>query len=117
VTVSTIQAGFGQTWTRATLPPLLLFLLLAAYVVPARVFATHSPQLPSTDAPEVWKAAYSERYPGCVADVLWPAGETPVAVVVLNVDGSTSMLSREEATQRAALGQVAHTIGACRTPD
>src|SRR5688572_4791438 len=35
----------------------------------------------------VWKAAYSERYPGCVANALWPPGEAPVAVVTRTPDG------------------------------
>src|SRR5690349_4315410 len=34
-----------------------------------------------------WQPSYSERYPGCVPSVLWPADERPVAVVTRTPDG------------------------------
>jgi hypothetical protein len=117
--VSTIQpANFGQTFSRASVVPLFLFLLVAAYLVPTQLFAHPSPSSPTPDhSSVVWKASYSERYPGCVATVLWPATETPVALVIVAPDGSTARLTNEEARQRAAQGQVVRTIGACRIPE
>ena len=115
--MSTIQpTNFGQTFSRASALPLFLFLLVASYLVPTQLFAHPSPSLPTPDHAVVWKASYSERYPGCVASVLWPAAETPVALVIVGPDGSTARVTSEEARQRAAQGQVVRTIGACRIP-
>ena len=112
--MSTMQAaGFGQTLTRASLLPLFLFWAVAAFLLPS-AFVSH--EVPHTHAPTsvVWKAAYSERYPGCVSTVLWPATEKPVAVVVVGTDGRTARMSRVEARALAASGGLARTIGACR---
>ncbi|HSV38687.1 MAG TPA: hypothetical protein VLI04_07995 [Nocardioidaceae bacterium] len=114
--MSTIQAGFGPTLTRASVLPLSIFAAVAAYLVPTQLFADHTIQVPQQqESAVIWKADYSERFPGCVASVLWPADETPIAVVVLSTDGTAFRVSREEARQRAVLG--VRTIGACRTPE
>jgi hypothetical protein len=63
----------------------------------------------------VWQASYSERYPGCVASVLWPAAEQPVAVVVRAPDGAVEKVAldpRRQSLQELAPGTTA--IGACR---
>ena len=113
--MSTVQTGFGQTLTRASLLPLFLFSAVVAYVVPSAVFTDHVPSIPSPGAPVVWKAQYSEQYPGCVSTALWPSTEKPVALVVLSSDGRTALVSSEEARVRAAGVEHARTIGACRT--
>lgn len=113
--MSTIQAGFGQTFTRASALPLYLFLAVAAYLVPTSM-VSGPPGFAQTDpgSSSIWKASYSERYPGCVSTVLWPPSETPVALVVVQPDGRMAKVSREQARASAAQGQVARTIGACR---
>lgn len=63
----------------------------------------------------VWKAAYSERYPGCVPSVLWPDEETPVAVLTKSPGGRVDRVELDGRQQ--AVGGVpsgAQTIGACR---
>lgn len=63
----------------------------------------------------VWKAAYSERYPGCVPSVLWPDDETPVAVLTKTPGGRVDRVELDS-RQRAmgAVPSAARTIGACR---
>jgi len=63
----------------------------------------------------LWRAAYSERYPGCVPSVLWPADEQPVAVVTRTPGGRIDRVALD-ADQRPvhALPPAAETIGACR---
>ena len=114
--MSTIQAGFGQTLTRASVLPLSIFTAAVAYLVPTQLFADHvAVPDPAPQESAIWQADYSERFPGCVASVLWPAAETPIAVVVISTDGTAFRVSREEARHQAALG--ARAIGACRTPE
>ena len=64
---------------------------------------------------QVWKAAYSERFPGCVPTVLWPADERPVAVVTRAPDGRIDRVA-VDAERRLVhpLPAGAETIGACR---
>jgi len=59
-------------------------------------------------AAPVWKDSYSRRFPGCVALVLWPADQQPVAYVTRTADGA---VSRVRAGLAVASGS---TIGACR---
>jgi hypothetical protein len=63
----------------------------------------------------LWRTSYSERYPGCVPSVLWPADEQPVAVVTRTPDGRIDRVALD-ADQRLvrALPAAAETIGACR---
>ena len=63
----------------------------------------------------VWETAYSEQFPGCVASVLWPAKEEPVAVVVRTPEGDVERVTldaRGQSLQQVAPGTA--TIGACR---
>jgi hypothetical protein len=112
--MTTMQVGFGQTLSRASTLPLFLFLAVVAYLVPTTLFASHPVVRHAPSGQVVWKAAYSEKYPGCVASVLWPADEKPIAVVVVRADGRLARVSRDEAVRIAAAGDVASTIGACR---
>jgi hypothetical protein len=106
------QNGFGQTLTRASVLPLFVFLAVMAYLLPSSILAT--PVVEERPTSSVWKTAYSEMYPGCVSTVLWPSAEEPVAIVVIDADGKTVRVSREEARLRAAAGDLARTIGVCR---
>jgi hypothetical protein len=63
----------------------------------------------------VWKTSYSQRYPGCVPTVLWPADENPVAVVTRRSDGRIDRVALDD--QRHLVRPVdagERTIGACR---
>ena len=74
------------------------------------------PRLP--DAPgqvehifSVWEESYSERYPGCVAAVLWPRDEQPVAIVTRTPGGHVDRVP----VGAGPLPSTAVTIGACRS--
>lgn len=67
---------------------------------------------PSSDDPSLWKASWSERYPGCVAAVLWPADERPVAAVVRTSGGSVVRVSLGES--RPTVPGTAAPVGLCR---
>ena len=63
----------------------------------------------------LWRASYSERYPGCVPSVLWPADEQPVAVVTRTPGGRIDRVALDEDQRLVhALPPAAETIGACR---
>jgi hypothetical protein len=112
--MSTIQAtGFGQTLTRASLLPMFVFAAVAAYLLPSLLFTNNTPATHQQTS-VVWKAAYSEKYPGCVSTVLWPAAEKPIAIVVLAADGTTARVTGAQARVMAANGGLARAIGACR---
>ena len=66
-------------------------------------------------SPSGWKETYSERYPGCVPTVLWPADEQPVAVVTRTADGRVDRIALD-ADRRLVrpIPAGAETIGACR---
>ena len=61
-----------------------------------------------------WKAAYSERYPGCVPSILWPADEHPVAVLTKRADGSVDKVVLDGQRSLGSVPEGARTIGACR---
>lgn len=68
-----------------------------------------------SDQHSVWKASYSERYPGCVPSALWPAEERPVAVLTRTQDGRVDrVLVDDRRRPLQPLPQGARTIGACR---
>lgn len=109
------QHSFSRTLTRASLLPMILFLTVLAYVVPSAIL--NPAAAPADDpSPVIWKSTYSERYPGCVSTVLWPAAEVPTAVLVMRNDGEILMVSREQSRTLAVQGQVAQMIGICRAP-
>ena len=63
----------------------------------------------------LWRASYSERYPGCVPSVLWPADEQPVAVVTRTPDGRIDRIALDaDRTLVRDVPAAARTIGACR---
>lgn len=63
----------------------------------------------------LWKPAYSERYPGCVPAVLWPADEQPVALLTITPDGRVSRVAIDAHRRLASpVPAAARTIGACR---
>lgn len=66
--------------------------------------------------PSVWESSYSVRFPGCVAMVLWPADETPVALVTRDPRGAVSRVTLADLRAGRVPATVAgeRTIGACR---
>lgn len=62
----------------------------------------------------VWRSAYSERFPGCVPTVLWPADERPVAVLTKGPDGRVHRVAVETYRRGAGIEPGARTIGVCR---
>src|SRR3954451_1540148 len=63
---------------------------------------------PHAHGAPAWKDSYSRRFPGCVALVLWPAGQLPVAYVTRTADGAVSRVSAGHG------GPSGSTTGACR---
>jgi hypothetical protein len=59
----------------------------------------------------LWREGWSERFPGCVAMVLWPQGERPVALVTRSPDGGVHRVP-VGSDRRVPLGDRA--VGACR---
>jgi hypothetical protein len=59
----------------------------------------------------VWRESWSERFPGCVAMVLWPGTERPVALVTRSPGGELRRLD-VGSDQRVPVSDRA--VGACR---
>ncbi len=59
----------------------------------------------------IWRESWSERFPGCVATVLWPPAERPVAVVTRDPEGRVARVD----AARVAVDD-ARTVGVCRRP-
>ena len=112
------QTTLGRRLLRALVASVLLLLVAAGYVAAnALAGATPTADRAGASAPATpWKATYSRRFPGCVAAVLWPERETPVAVVVRWRSGRVERIDRIEAARRAVTpsrrddGEI---IGAC----
>ena len=69
----------------------------------------------SRSASSLWREAYSERYPGCVPAVLWPADERPVAVLTRAPDGRIVRVALDDARHPVRpVPAAVRTIGACR---
>ena len=73
--------------------------------------APHVAGADGTAPASVWRASWSERFPGCVAMVLWPPGERPAAFVTRSPDGAVQRLAVGTA-RRVPLGD--RVVGACR---
>jgi len=83
--------------------PLLVFVAtLAVRPVDVTYGSPHAHVAP------VWKDSYSRRFPGCVALVLWPADQRPVAYVTRSADGAVNRVRADLGVPRGS------TIGACR---
>ena len=118
--MSSARTGLRRVLLRAFLVPVLVLLAVAGYVLTAGALAVSTATDGiSKDRPQVaspWKARYSKAYPGCVAAVLWPQRNTPVAVVVRWDSGEVERIRIDEPARRGltpdALAQ-ADIIGAC----
>lgn len=100
-----VQAGFTSAATA---------LVLAAVTVlgPAAPTAAPSTEQGVEGAAEsLWSQAWSERFPGCVAMVLWPVDERPVALVTRSASGAVSRVSADSPRR---LAPDERAIGACR---
>jgi hypothetical protein len=74
------------------------------------VTTTSRPAGPYGEHEPIWRESWSERFPGCVATVLWPPAERPVALVTRDPAGRVARVPA-----RAAVDDE-HTVGACRRP-
>jgi hypothetical protein len=70
---------------------------------------------PDSQRETTWKAAWSERYPGCVPSVLWPADEHPKALLTRGPDGRIYRfaVAPDDDLVRAVPAE-ARTVGVCR---
>ncbi len=113
----------GAAWllTRVLVVPLVVLIVVGAYMVTARALAVRDAGVTVTEtarpsAEQPWKDSYARRFPGCVPAVLWPGRETPVAVVVQWDRRQVERVERGVALRRAlsAHGSGAgRIIGAC----
>ena len=106
---------------RASVLPMLAFVAVAASLIGTGLLAAGTSATEADAAahmPEpAWREAYSRQFPGCVATVLWPVRERPVAFVVKRLSGEVTRIGVDEAVRRARNASVADdvwTIGACR---
>ena len=104
--------------------PVLVFLTVAASLVGTGLVAANTSASEADAAVRLplpaWREAYSRRFPGCVATVLWPARERPVAFVVKRLSGEVARIGVAEAVHRARNATVADdvwTIGVCRATE
>jgi hypothetical protein len=105
---------------RALVVPVLFLLGVTGYLVTSTALAASTP---SSDGdagrPPVtsdWKSGYSRQFPGCVASVLWPERETPVAIVVRWRSGRVDQVVMRHAAPRvfsSVRTGDAEIIGAC----
>ena len=112
--------GLGRVLARAVVLPVLVILGVGGYLVTAAALGVHTaPSSLDSGGPSAasdWKDGYSRRFPGCVAAVLWPERETPVAIVVRWRSGGIDRVVMQHASQevftRVRTGD-ADIIGAC----
>lgn len=114
------STGLARVLVRALVVPGLVLLGVTGYLVTSAALAanTTAHRLEAERAPvtSAWEAGYSRKFPGCVAAVLWPERETPVAVVVRWRSGEVDRIEMRQV--RAGLfTHVRHgraeIIGAC----
>lgn len=115
-------AGFRATLLRAVRVPAVV--LAAAVVSLATVSLTPGDRsLALTPSPSVevgttsWPTSYSQRFPGCVAPLLWPHDEVPKAVMLRDPDGTVDAMPVRQAAERFAVspqGDRPRLVGVCR---
>lgn len=112
--------ALSRALVRALVVPVLVLLAVTGYLVTATALAASTTTDPTDPSPppvtSQWKAGYSRQYPGCVASVLWPERETPVAIVVRHGSGDVQKVAMRHATPRlftAVRRGSAEIIGAC----
>jgi hypothetical protein len=109
---------FAHVWARALVVPVVLFLVVTAYlvVVAGLGAADDEPVGTAADPATSWRASYSRRFPDCVALVLWPRHERPAGVLV-RAHGTLAVMTLREAVVRLRLADSPHEVelvGACR---
>jgi hypothetical protein len=105
----------AQELTRGTTVLSLAFRTLgvaALLSVPALSAAPGFAPRTADDATSPWRGSWSERYPGCVAAVLWPSDEQPVAAVVRTSGGSIVRVSLDQL--RPLVPDGTEPLGLCR---
>lgn len=113
---------FTRTLRRALVLPAVLFMVATAYLVGVTVHHGNEAQAAvragtADETATVWPAAWSRRFPGCVALVLWPDHETPRAVLLRDESGGVTPMTVRDAAMRLRLAGPAdevRLVGACR---
>jgi hypothetical protein len=112
--------GLLRLLVRALMVPVLVLLAVTGYLVAGTALADgpSSRALGSVRSPVTsdWKDGYSRQFPGCVASVLWPERETPVAIVVRWRSGEVDRIVMRHASHRVfarVRAGDAELIGAC----
>lgn len=113
---------FTRFLLRASVLPLLAFSTIAGYLVGSTLIEANTAtsnlrEMPPHQQP-TWDASYSRQFPSCVALVLWPERERPVAFVVkrgaeverMSVRAAYHALSPRHASRTDDV----RIIGACR---
>ena len=89
---------------RALVVPVLFLLGVTGYLVTSAALAASTRSQHGWSGPAArdkrWKAGYSRQFPGCVASVLWPERETPVAIVVRWRSGKVDRVAMRRAAPR-----------------
>lgn len=116
----TASPALSRALVRALVVPVLVLLAVTGYLVTATSLAANTTTDPSDSSrrpvTSSWKAGYSRQYPGCVASVLWPERETPVAIVVRHRSGDVEKVTMRRASPRlftALRRGTTDVIGAC----
>jgi hypothetical protein len=85
--------------------------VVVSCLLAAGLAAAWRPPSPRGEQEPLWEESWSERYPGCVATVLWPATERPVAVVTRDPAGHLARVPVDEVGVSDP-----RAVGACRRP-
>lgn len=103
-------AAVALATRRATAAVGLLLVLLVAALAALPAHPVHRTDGPDEHVQPAWRADWSRRFPGCVAMMLWPRGETPRALVVRDARGRLVRV----AGPHAVPGAGSSAVGACR---
>lgn len=100
----TASPALSRALVRALVVPVLVLLAVTGYLVTATALAASTTTDVGDSSPaqatSPWRAGYSRQFPGCVASVLWPERETPVAIVVRHGSGGVQKVAMRHATPR-----------------
>jgi len=109
--------AFRTLWVRALVVPSLLLVLTAVFLLLSVGTATSGASLgPAADQSTSWRTSYSQRFPACVALVLWPRAALPKALLVQDAHGVRTLPLREGMARLRDARPADRTeiVGACR---
>jgi len=109
--------AFRTLWVRALVVPSLLFLLTVGSLLLTVGTASRGASLgPTAEQSTAWRSSYSQRFPSCVALVLWPRTALPKALLVQDAQGVRTLPLREGMAllRDARPADRTEIVGACR---